>query len=67
MVERSPAGLDQGPLKITTAAGKAHRFTVEIARTAEEQAMGLMNRQNLAPDRGMIFPYDPPIEASFWM
>ena len=29
--------------------------------------MGLMNRQSLAPDRGMIFPYDPPRPASFWM
>ena len=28
---------------------------------------GLMNRQSLAPDRGMIFPYDPPRPASFWM
>ena len=29
--------------------------------------MGLMHRQLLAPDRGMIFPYDPPQPASFWM
>jgi uncharacterized membrane protein (UPF0127 family) len=26
-----------------------------------------MNRQELAPDRGMIFPMSPPREASFWM
>ena len=26
-----------------------------------------MFRQSLAPDRGMIFPYDPPVNASFWM
>lgn len=26
-----------------------------------------MHRQSLAPDRGMIFPYDPPRPASFWM
>ena len=26
-----------------------------------------MFRQSLAPDRGMIFPYDPPTDASFWM
>ena len=29
--------------------------------------MGLMNRQSLAPDRGMIFPYDPPRTVAFWM
>ncbi|HVF83414.1 MAG TPA: DUF192 domain-containing protein [Sphingomicrobium sp.] len=50
-----------------SANGRSHRFTVEVARTAEEQATGLMNRQNLAPDRGMIFPYQPPRNASFWM
>ncbi len=26
-----------------------------------------MHRQSLAPDRGMLFPYDPPQNASFWM
>ena len=38
-----------------------------MARTPEQQSQGLMNRQSLAPDRGMIFPYDPPQFASFWM
>ncbi len=65
--ERSPAGLEQVPLAITTTAGKTHRFTVEVARTEAQQAQGLMNRESLAPDRGMIFPYDPPVAASFWM
>lgn len=54
------------PLTITSN-GREHRFTVEVAGTAEEQAMGLMYRNRLAPDRGMIFPFDPPREASFWM
>ena len=26
-----------------------------------------MFRRSLAPDRGMIFPYDPPQEVGFWM
>ena len=63
----SPAGLEQVPLTVTTAAGARHRFTVEVARTVEEQAQGLMNRSALAPDRGMIFPLEPPRTASFWM
>ena len=66
-IERSPAGLDQVPLTVTTTSGKTHRFIVEVARTVDEQAQGLMNRQTLAPDRGMIFPYDVPTPASFWM
>lgn len=47
--------------------GKVHRFIVEVAGTAEEQRMGLMNRGSLAPDRGMIFPFAQPRIASFWM
>jgi uncharacterized membrane protein (UPF0127 family) len=64
--ERSPAGLDQVPLTIQSQTG-THRFTVEVARTPEQQAQGLMHRQSLAPDRGMLFPYEPPQNASFWM
>jgi uncharacterized membrane protein (UPF0127 family) len=63
---RSPAGLEQVSLAITSG-NRTHRFTVEIARTQQEQATGLMNRSELAPDRGMIFPFDPPRDASFWM
>lgn len=54
------------PLTIKSG-NKTHRFTVELARTGEEQATGLMNRSTLAPDRGMVFPFEPPREASFWM
>ena len=63
---RSPAGLEQVVLTITSGA-KEHRFTVEVATTPEEQAMGLMHRSALAPDRGMIFPFPAPRQASFWM
>lgn len=62
----SPAGLEQIPLTVQSQ-GRAHRFIVEVARTAEQQARGLMHRQSLAPDRGMLFPYEPPQPASFWM
>ena len=54
------------PLTIRSANGE-HAFTVEIAATPEEQERGLMFRHSLAPDRGMIFPYDPPAAVSFWM
>jgi len=65
-LERSPAGLDQVPLTIYSK-GRQHRFTVEVAGTPEQQEKGLMFRQSLAPDRGMIFPMEPAREASFWM
>ena len=54
------------PLTIASG-GKVHRFVVEIARTGQEQQTGLMNRESLAPDRGMVFPFESPRMASFWM
>jgi uncharacterized membrane protein (UPF0127 family) len=54
------------PLTVTSA-GKQHAFKVEVARTPEQQERGLMFRDHLAPDHGMIFPMAPPRVASFWM
>ncbi|WP_033925538.1 DUF192 domain-containing protein [Sphingomonas sp. 35-24ZXX] len=62
----SPAGLDLVPLTITSG-GKTHAFTVEMARTSQQQAKGLMFRTELAPDMGMLFPFPRPKPASFWM
>lgn len=56
----------QVPLTIRSASG-VHRFTVEIAATPAQQEAGLMYRRALAPDHGMIFPYDPPQDVAFWM
>jgi hypothetical protein len=53
-------------LTIRSANG-AHRFTVDVARTSEQQEWGLMFVRSLAPNRGMIFPFDPPQEVAFWM
>ena len=50
-----------------SSAGKLHRFRVEVARSGEEQAKGLMFRTAMGGDEGMLFPMDPPRHASFWM
>ena len=60
------SGLEVIPLTITSL-GKTHRFRVEVARTPQEQARGLMFRTEMGPDEGMLFPYDPPRVLSFWM
>jgi uncharacterized protein len=44
-----------------------HRFTVELARTPAEMERGLMYRDRLAPDHGMLFVYDDERAVSFWM
>ena len=54
------------PLTIAMA-GKAHRFDVEVARTADEQEQGLMFRTSLPAKGGMLFPFAKPKIASFWM
>ncbi len=64
--QRSAAGLEQAALTIRSGS-KVHRFTVEVARSLEEQSYGMMNRNSLAPDHGMIFPYAPPQPVAFWM
>jgi uncharacterized membrane protein (UPF0127 family) len=59
-------GLERVPLTITSAKG-AHHFIVDVARTEQQQERGLMFVRALAPNRGMIFPYNPPQEVAFWM
>lgn len=43
------------------------RFTVEVADDARERARGLMHREDLARSAGMLFVYDAPLRAQFWM
>ncbi len=46
---------------------KGQRFVVEIADTTTLREQGLSNRQNLASDRGMLFIFQQPDKACFWM
>lgn len=62
----APSGLDLVQLTIHSGT-RRHAFIVEVARTEAQQAQGLMNRRTLSPDAGMLFPFDPPRPASFWM
>ena len=59
-------GLSQVPLTITSANG-VHQFNVDVAATPAQQETGLMFVKSMAPDKGMIFPYDPPQSVAFWM
>ena len=42
-------------------------ITVETADTQEAQEKGLMGRESLDEDRGMLFVYDLDSRKSFWM
>lgn len=54
-------------LPIITAEGKTVTLNVEIATTKEERIKGLMGRDSLANDAGMLFLLGEVIEAKFWM
>lgn len=60
------SGLPLIPLTVKSG-GKIHAFTVEIAESRIEQAKGLMFRRAMGANEGMVFPFDPPRQASFWM
>jgi hypothetical protein len=60
------AGRALEPLSVTTDTGK-HDFMVEIADTEELRQRGLMYRDPLPDDRGMLFQFPQATEQSFWM
>lgn len=53
-------------LVVETDTGK-YPFNVELALTQPQMAQGLMYRQSLAPDAGMLFDYGAPQPVAFWM
>ena len=46
---------------------KGQRFTVELAETQEKQALGLMFRDSLPDDHGMLFVFPSEGLRRFWM
>jgi len=46
---------------------KGQRFTVEIADSPDEQALGLMFRDQLPDNHGMLFVFPREAPRSFWM
>lgn len=46
---------------------ETHSFTVEIADEPEEISFGLMERESLDADAGMLFEFVNPREPAMWM
>lgn len=57
---------NSGIVSLTTT-DQAIEFMVEISSTEKEKARDLMFRKYLHPNHGMLFLYDPPSFARFWM
>ena len=54
-------------LEIHSAQGARHTFLVEVARTPQAWAQGLMGRLSLAPRGGMLFLYPEARQIQMWM
>lgn len=54
-------------LLIQTASGKTHSFTVELALTPDQRAQGLMHRESMPLDHGMLFDFGEARPVSMWM
>ena len=57
----------EATLGIVNSAGERVEVPVEVADTEEERQMGLMGRDALAEDAGMLFVFDAEQQLSFWM
>src|SRR5688500_4578161 len=57
---------DPVPLVVSTSAGQ-RSFTIEIADDVSERAKGLMFRETMADDHGMLFVFEQTQPVGFWM
>jgi hypothetical protein len=68
LVPPAYAKMRQDMLKIVSSAGGAeHSFSIEVASTEKEKALGLMFRTQLRDDQGMLFPYTAERGLQMWM
>ncbi len=64
--DASPSQGQQLPITAKTILGGEEIF-LEVAETPAQQALGLMYRDALPDDRGMVFPMNRPRPVRFWM
>ena len=55
------------PIEASATLDNSIKIGLEVAATPEQQSLGLMHRTELGENRGMLFPFNPPRPASFWM
>lgn len=61
----APVGCDPAPRNVVCLNG--HALTVEVADEPDERSTGLMRRDSLPEDRGMLFVFPGPDTLRFWM
>ncbi|CCV13429.1 DUF192 domain-containing protein [Mesorhizobium sp. STM 4661] len=58
--------VDPQPLIAVTKGGE-RSFSIEVADTSAEREAGLMFREQMADDHGMLFVFEEPRDVNFWM
>ena len=63
------AQAQNGPQKLESIQLNAgmHLIRAELARTPDERSIGLMFRQTMASNEGMLFAFEVPSQQCFWM
>lgn len=64
--EDAPQRLPFEELTVVTEGG-LRKFDVEVARTDETRAIGLMHRREMAPNQGMLFDFRRDRMVTMWM
>lgn len=68
LVEAAPASITFEKSSLTIdAAHDRFEFQVEMAVSPEQRGQGLMFRESLEEDRGMLFDFGRPQRAAMWM
>ena len=57
----------QPTLRTTKLTAGIHVITAEIASTPQSRMIGLMMRERLAPNHGMVFIFEDKSQHCFWM
>ena len=61
------AAFSQPELATRPLTAGVHLITAEVADNEGKRELGLMNRSGLAPNHGMLFVFDEPMQACMWM
>lgn len=68
LAQSAPAGQATALETLAIVSGdKRHAFQVEVMRTPEQRARGLMHRRYMPADRGMLFDFGRTEPVAMWM
>jgi uncharacterized membrane protein (UPF0127 family) len=62
-----PAGQPQLNLPVVQLGAGMHLVRAQVAQTALQRQVGLMYRQQMPPNEGMLFVFEEPSPQCFWM